>query len=66
MKPALRLIPTEVWVDVFRYPWITRKELGRIVHRFRNRKFAEFLQFYLHDWGKQTLNKVYLDRDKVY
>jgi len=39
--------------------------LGRIVDRFRNRKFVEYLQFYLHDWGKQKLN-CWLCFDKVY
>ena len=62
MKPALRWIPTEVWVDIFRYPWINRKELGRIVHKFRNCKFAEFLQFYLHEWGKQKIGRLFLGK----
>ena len=55
MKPGLAVLPLEVWADVFVYPWITRKKLARIVHRFKNRKFAEKLQFRLHDMGKHTL-----------
>ena len=55
MKYWLSHLPLEVWVDVFCYSWISREELGRIVDRFGNRKFAEYLQFYLHDWGKHTL-----------
>ena len=62
MKPALQFIPTEVWVDVFRYPGKSRKELGEIVDQIGNRKFAEFLQFYLHEWGKRTLSEVYLEQ----
>ena len=63
MKPALRLIPLETWVEVFSFPWIEREELGKIVDRFfRNRKFAEFLQFYLHDWGKHTLKHFYIQQ----
>ena len=61
MKLALRYIPTEVWVDVFIYPWNKRKKLGKIVDRFRNRKFAEILQYCLHDRGKRTLKTVYMD-----
>ena len=64
MKLALRYIPTEVWVDVFCYPWIGRKKLGKIVDKLRNRKFAEILQYCLHERGRRMLNKLYLD--KVY
>ena len=62
MKYWLSHLPCEVWVDVFRYPGKSRIELGRIVDRFRNRKFVEYLQFYLHDWGKRTLNRVEFDQ----
>ena len=58
MKYWLSHLPLEVWVDCYRYPWISREELGQIVHRFGNRKFAEYLQFYLHDWGKRKINGV--------
>ena len=60
MKLALRYIPTEVWVDVIIFPWITRKKLGKIVHMFRNRYFAEILQYCLHERGSRTLDTVYL------
>ena len=59
MKYWLSHLPLEVWVDCYRYPWISREELGRIVDRFRNRKFAEYLQFYLHDWGKHKLEGLH-------
>ena len=62
MKYWLSHLPLEVWVDVYRYPWITREELGKIVDKFRNHKFAEYLQFYLHDWGKQKLNDLRFDK----
>ena len=65
MKLALRWIPSEVWMDIFTFPWISREDMGNIVHKIGNRQFAEFLQEYLHKWGKQTLKcvnliKVYL------
>ena len=63
MKYWLSHLPLEVWVDVFRYPiysWTTRKELGEIVDQIGNRKFAEFLQFYLHDWGKRMLGRMWI------
>ena len=62
MKYWLSHLPLEVWVDVYRYPWITREELGRIVDRFTNRKYAEYLQFYLHDWGKRTMGCIGFDQ----
>ena len=55
MKPGLVVLPLEVWADFLVFPWITRKKLAQIVHKFKNRKFAEKLQFRLHDWGKQSL-----------
>ena len=58
MKLALRWIPTEVWVDVFRYRGKSRKELGEIADKL-GRKFAEFLQFYLHEWGQRMLGDLY-------
>ena len=39
--------------------WITLEELSRIVDRYRNRKYVEYLQFFLHDWGKQKLNSLF-------
>jgi len=64
MNYWLSYLPLEVWVEVFCYPWIRREELARIVHRFCNRKFTEYLQFYLHDWGRHGLKK-HLVFDKV-
>jgi len=61
MKLALRYIPTEVWVDVLCYPWISRKQLGKIVDKFRNRYFAEILQYCLHERGKQSLGYLQLN-----
>jgi len=57
MKLALRYIPTEVWVDVFcfAFPLSSRPRLGRLVDRIGNYNFSEFLQFYLHEWGKHEL-----------
>ena len=53
-------LPTEVWVDVFCYLWVTisRPELARMVDKIGNRWFGEQLQFYLHEWGKHTLAKL--------
>ena len=67
MKLALRYIPLETWVDVFVFPipWIKRPFLGRMVARFRNRKFAEYLQFFLHDWCKHTLHPMKIYRAPV-
>ena len=65
MKLALRYIDEEVWVaDVFCFPWISRKQLGKIVHRLRNRYFAGILQYCLHERGKRTLGELILG--KVY
>ena len=61
MKYWLSHLPLEVWVDVFCYPWISRRELGTIVDEFGNHTFAEYLQFYLHDWGKRMLSDLRLD-----
>ena len=55
MKPGLAVLPLEVWADILVYPWITREQLAQIVDQFKNRKFAEKLQFRLHDLGKQSL-----------
>ena len=66
MKPALRLIPLETWVKVFSFPWIEREELGKIVDRFfRNRKFAEFLQFCIQ-WLGQTHTEKHFYIQQVY
>ena len=62
MKYWLSHLPLEVWVDVFRYRGINRRKLGQIVDRIGNHKFAEYLQFYLHDWGKHKLNELYFDQ----
>ena len=63
MKIALRYIPTEVWVDIFCYPWINRKELGQLMDKLGNRYFADIFQYYLHERGKRILAE--LDLDKV-
>ena len=55
MKPGLAVLPLEVWTDVFVYSWIARQKMAQIVDRIGNRKFAEKLQFRLHDYGKQSL-----------
>ena len=60
MKPGLRLIPTEVWVDIFSYPWIRRWKLGRIVDKIGNAYFTEILQYCLHERGKRKLKYVWL------
>ena len=58
MKYWVSHLPLEVWVDVFSYPWISREAMGRIVDKIGNYQFAEFLQFYLHDWSKHSLQHV--------
>ena len=60
MKPGLAVLPLEVWADILVFPWITREQLAKIVHKFKNRKFAEKLQFRLHDMGKLTLRHLYI------
>ena len=52
------VLPLEVWMDIFGYPWITRQQFGQLVHKLGNRKFAEHAQFYLHEWGKRKLPDV--------
>ena len=64
MKPGLDVLPIEVWMSVFDYPWIGRELLAGIVDRFRERKFIRFLQYFLHRWGQHKLNEVAFD--KVY
>ena len=59
------VLPLEVWMDIFGFPWISREEFGRLVcnreefgrlvDRIGNWKFAEHAQFYLHEWGNQML-----------
>ena len=56
------LLPLEVWMDIFVFPWNTRKELGQLVHKIGNYKFAEHAQFYLHEWGKRTLGEVHFHK----
>ena len=55
MTPGLVVLPLEVWTDVFVFPWITRRKLAQIVDKIGDRKFAEKLQFRLHDMGKHSL-----------
>ena len=55
------LLPLEVWMDIFVFPWITREEFGQLVHKIGNFNFAEHAQFFLHEWGKRTLGKVVFD-----
>ena len=54
---------THGWADVFIYPWITREQLAQIVHRFKERAFAEKLQKFLHDpkCGKHLLRNLQID-----
>ena len=66
MKYWLSQLPLEVWVDVFSFPWISRKEFGQIVDKIGNYQFVEFMQFYLHDWGKLTLDIDGVLFDKVH
>ena len=62
MRPNLSLLPTEVWMDILVFPWIARVLLARYVTRFGERKFAEFLQFFLHDLVKIKLkNQTFID-----
>ena len=62
MKLALRYIPTEVWVDIFSFPWISRKKLGQLVDQLGNRYFAEIFQYCLHERGKRTLGTLNLNK----
>ena len=62
MKPGLRCLPNEVWVDVFSFPWISRKQLGEIVHKLGNPTIVEVLQYILHERGKRTLGEICLDK----
>ena len=64
MKPGLAVLPLEVWADIFVFPWITREQLARIVHKFKNRNFTEKLQFRLHDMGKHTLRYLTIEEVK--
>ena len=63
MKPGLAILPLEVWADVLVFPWISREELAQIVDKIGDRKFAEKLQFRLHDMGKQTLRYLNIQKD---
>ena len=54
------LLPLEVWMDIFCFPWITRRDFGQIVDKIGNFKFAEHAQFYLHEWGKRTMGTLIL------
>ena len=60
------MLPLEVWMDILVFPWIgqfpnwredndKRKNIGPLVTEVGNHKFAEILQFYLHDYGKVRL-----------
>ena len=59
------VLPLEVWMDIFCYPCISRKEFGRIIDRIGNFKFAEHAQFYLHEWGKRTMDMDRMFFNKV-
>ena len=52
------LLPIEVWMDIFCFPWIKRKDFGQLVDKIGNSKFAEHAQFYLHEWGKHKLGNL--------
>ena len=58
MKPMLRYLPTEVWMDVLVYLFMIRTRLAQMGNRIGNRKFAEILQGFLHEWGKLTLDRI--------
>ena len=66
MKYWISHLPLEVWVDVFSFPLMSREEMGRIVDKIGNFKFAEYLQFYLHDWGKQKLDRFKFDQVNLF
>ena len=59
------LLPLEVWVEIFSYPWISRLEFGYFVARIGNFKFAEHAQFYLHEWGKHKLGSISFHKVKT-
>ena len=59
MKYWLSHLPLEVWVDCYRYPGISREQMGQIVDLIGNYKYGEYMQFYLHDWGKRMLKPIY-------
>ena len=52
------LLPLEVWMDIFVFPWISRQKFGQLVAKIGNFKFGEHAQFYLHEWGKRSLGDV--------
>ena len=52
------LLPLEVWMDIFCFPWITREQFGQLVDKIGNFKFGEHAQFYLHEWGRRTLGSL--------
>ena len=52
------LLPLEVWMDIFVFPWITREDFGQLVPKIGNFKFAEHAQFYLHEWGRHKLGNL--------
>ena len=56
------LLPLEVWMDIFVFPWISREEFGLLVDRIGNFKFAEHAQFFLHEWGKRKLCNLFFDK----
>ena len=60
------VLPLEVWMDIFCFPWISRANFGRIIDRIGNFKFAEHAQFYLHEWGRRTLDMNWMHYNKVY
>ena len=41
------LLPLEVWMDIFSFPWISRRVLGQLVDQTDNFKYAEHAQFCL-------------------
>ena len=68
MKSGLAVLPMDVWADVFVYPWIKRKKLAQIVHRFKERGFAEKLQKFLHDpkCGKHSLRYLNISSKQAF
>ena len=64
MNPGLRCLPNEVWLDVFIFPWISRKQLGKIVHKLGDKDvpIVALLQYILHERGRRTLGEIRLDK----
>jgi hypothetical protein len=57
----------ENWVDLLAF--VPRRQLGKIVPKIGDRKFAKFVQFFLHKTGELTLDYIHIneptDEDKA-